>query len=141
MRQQLDELVERLRAYFAQRGPASVMAAFLFGSHAAGRAGRESDVDVAVVLEPGSTREQAFDLRVRVASDLVGVLHCNDVDVLVLNEAPPLLAARVLREGIPVYRRDEEALRAFTVDRLLRAADVRPFLERHEKALLRSLVR
>ena|GEM_PF-3686808 len=53
MRQQLDELVERLRAYFAQRGPASVMAAFLFGGHAAGRAGRESDVDVAVVLEPG----------------------------------------------------------------------------------------
>lgn len=141
MKRRPDELVERLRAYFAQPGSAPVVAAFLFGSCAAGRAGRESDVDVALVLQPGCTGEDAFDLRVQVASDLVSVLHCNDVDVLILNEAPPLLAARVLREGIPVYRQDEEALRAFTVDRLLRAADLRPFLERHEKTLLRSLVR
>lgn len=134
----LQDLVERLGAYFAREGPRSVLAAFLFGSHATGRAARESDVDVAVVLDPAH-RQDSFELQVRVSSDLVGVLHINDVDVLVLNQAPPVLAARVLREGVRVYCRDEEALRAFALDRWLRAADLEPFLRRHEKTLLRSL--
>jgi predicted nucleotidyltransferase len=130
-----------LAAYFAVRAPAAVVAAYLFGSHATGRACRESDVDVAVLLEPDLPAGDAFDLRVTLASDLVGVLHTNEVDVLVLNEAPPLLAARVLQEGIRVYCRDEARLRRFARDRLSRAADLRPFLERHEQTLLRALSR
>ncbi len=137
----LEDVVERLGAYFAREGPPGVLAAYLFGSHATGRAARESDVDVAVVVDPTCRPEDSFELRVRVSSDLVGVLHANDVDVLVLNEAPPVLAARVLREGVRVYCRDEEALRAFALGRLLRAGDLEPFLRRHEETLLRSLVR
>lgn len=70
----------------------------------------------------------------------MGVLHANDVDVLVLNEAPPVLAARVLREGVGAYCRDEEALRAFALGRLLRAEDLEPFLRRHEKTLLQMVI-
>jgi hypothetical protein len=98
-------------------------------------------VDVAILLEVDTSPGEAFDVRVRVSSDLVGELHADDVDVLGLNEAPPLLAERVLREGKLVYCRDRPKLHAFAVDRLLRAADLRPFLERHEKTLLRSLAR
>ena len=68
----------------------------------------------------------------------MGVLHTGEVDVLVLDEAPPLLAAGVLREGY-VCCRDEEALREFTRDRLVWAADLQPFLRWHERTLLRAL--
>ncbi|MDR5708695.1 MAG: nucleotidyltransferase domain-containing protein [Armatimonadota bacterium] len=132
------ETLERLRAYFSRQEP--VLAAFGFGSFFAGRACRESDVDVAVVLGPAYPGEvDPFALRVRLASDLVGILHRNEVDVLVLNEAPPLLAARVLREGVRIYCRQEAALREFLRDTLLRAADLAPFLARHERTLLRIL--
>ena len=86
-----------------------MVAAFLFGSQATARAVRGSDVDVAVVLDPTTRGVDSFSLRVDLSSDLAGVLHTNEVDVLVLDEAPPLLAARVLRAGC-VYCRDEEAL-------------------------------
>ncbi len=132
------KMQERLRAYFSRQE--SVLAVFGFGSVFAGRACRESDVDVAVVVMPEIARKaDLFALRVRLASDLVGVLHRNEVDVLILNEAPPLLASRVLREGVQIYCREEQAFRAFLRDTLLRAADLAPFLARHERTLLRSV--
>jgi predicted nucleotidyltransferase len=135
----LRDCAERLRAYFTTRRPGPVVAAFLFGSQATGRAVPGSDVDVAVVLDPTTRGVDAFSLRVDLSSELVGVLHTNEVDVLILDEAPPLLAARVLREGVCVYCRDGEALREFTRDRLVRAADLLPFLRRYERKLLRAL--
>jgi predicted nucleotidyltransferase len=54
-----------------------VVSAYLFGSHAAGSAHRESDVDVGVVLDCAvhGTRAARFDERVRLASELIGALR------------------------------------------------------------------
>ncbi|MDR7399408.1 MAG: hypothetical protein QN144_08895 [Armatimonadota bacterium] len=62
MKQQVDELVERLRAHFTQRRPASLLAAFLFGSHPAGQAGRESDAGGRPAPFPGASRENRAPL-------------------------------------------------------------------------------
>jgi hypothetical protein len=120
-----------------------VISAYLFGSHARGSAHRESDVDVGVVLDHGAhaTRASRFDERVRLSSDLIGALHVNAVDVVVLNDAPPLLARRVLLEGRQVYCRDADADRDFRRDTLLRAADLAPFLARMRALKVAALAR
>ena len=43
---------ESIRSFFEQRSDAGVAAVYLFGSHAEGRAHRDSDVDVGVLLDP-----------------------------------------------------------------------------------------
>lgn len=53
-----------------------------------------------------------------------------DVQVVVLNDATPELAAKAVSEGRQLYCRDEEADRIFVRDALLRHADLRPFLDR-----------
>jgi hypothetical protein len=71
-------------------------------------------------------------------ADLIAVLHCNDVDLVVLNDAPPLLARRIVLEGLRVHCADGEAEHAFRRDVQLRAADLAPFLQRARARLLAS---
>ncbi|MDX1645028.1 MAG: nucleotidyltransferase domain-containing protein [Thermoanaerobaculia bacterium] len=130
-----------LRAYFEDEAPEFVVAAYLFGSEAEGRAHRESDVDVGVLVDREALPEkrQRFDYRVRLGSELIARLHRNRVDVVLLGDAPPLLARRIVTEGDCVYRRAPAADHDFVRDVQLRAADVAPFVERGRRRLLERL--
>lgn len=133
-------LVGWLERSSAEQG---IAAAWLFGSHAAGRAHRESDVDVGVLLDWArhSDREARSVARVRLGALLIAALHHNDVQVAVLNDAPPLFARRVVLEGDRVHVRDRELEHAFRRDVQLRAADLAPFLERSRRRLLETVKR
>jgi predicted nucleotidyltransferase len=123
--------------------PPGLVAAYLFGSHAEGRAHRESDVDVALLLDlavhPGP--EARFEERVRVSAWLAGELGTNAVDVVILNDAPPTLARRIVTTGVRLYCSDPEAHHAFVRDVQLRAADLEPFLRRTRRLKLTAIER
>lgn len=63
------------------------------------------------------------------------------MDVVILNDLPPLFAAKILREGICVFAGDPIRLRGFERDVQLRAADLIPFLRRARQAQLERLSR
>ena len=132
-----------LRAYLAAERPAGIVAAFLFGSLADRTDHAESDVDVAVLLDYGAFPDRTSRSRAAVAlgTTLIAVVHRNAVDVVVLNDAPPELAAAVVTSGVCLHCADADAERAFTRDALLRYADVRPFLERTRRLKLQALAR
>lgn len=120
-----------------------VVAAFLFGSHAEGRAHRESDIDVAVLLDRRLCPDarDRFEKRVELTSELIAALHDNEVDLVVLNDAPPLLGRRIVLSGRLVHCADAEAERAFRRDVQIRAADLAPFIEKARRRLLEVLSR
>ena len=86
-----------------------VLEAYLFGSHARGVAQPHSDIDIAVYIDESRVEESAFGYRAELTTVLIGGLHDNDIDLLVLNQAPPLLYYHVLRDGIRVLSRDPKA--------------------------------
>lgn len=120
-----------------------LLAAYLFGSHATGRAHRESDVDVGILLDRSrhATSRARFDERVRLSAWLSGALGQRAVDVVVLDDAPPLLARRIVNEGQRLFCADEAADHAFRRDVQLRAADLEPFLRRMRALKLAALAR
>ena len=89
----------------ALEGEPSVLEAYVFGSTARGDVHPNSDLDVAVFIEP-STQAPTFGHAAAVTSTLMKALGRNDIDVVVLNRAPPLLYQRVLRDGVRVLSRD-----------------------------------
>lgn len=139
----VDDPVAALESAFAAHPEWGVVSAYLFGSHAAGRAHRESDVDVAVLLERERhpTRRHRFDARVRLTAELISVLHHNGVDLVVLNDAPPLLARHIVWEGTRVFVADGEEDRVYVRDIQIRAADLAPWLERARRRTLELLLR
>jgi hypothetical protein len=100
-------------------------------------------VDVAVLLDRGllPTRLDRSNVRVDLTSALIGVLHHNEVDVVVLNDVPPLFARRILHEGIPLAVADADEDRAFGDPVRSRAADLQPWLARMERLKLEALKR
>jgi hypothetical protein len=139
----MNPLERPIHDVLARLGSPGVISAYLFGSHARGAPHRESDVDVGVVLDRGvhPTPSSRFAERVRLTSELIGALHVDAVDLVVLNDAPPLLARRVLLDGQQVYCSDAGADRDFRRDTLLRAADLQLFLARMRALKLVALAR
>ena len=86
-----------------------VVFAYLFGSVAEGRAGFDSDVDVAVYFEPDAPSERYLDLSLELAGTLSEASGVGGIEVLVLNEAPLPIKGRVVRRRIVLFSRDEPA--------------------------------
>ena len=132
-----------LTRLLAATTPPGLASVYLFGSHASGRAHRESDLDLGVLLEwdVHSTRSQRFDERVRLSAWLVAEIGVRDVDVVVLNDAAPHLGRRIVTSGLRIFCADAEADHAFVRDVQLRAADLEPFLRRTRQMKLAAIAR
>ncbi|HEX5761299.1 MAG TPA: nucleotidyltransferase domain-containing protein [Thermoanaerobaculia bacterium] len=139
------KLSERLREALAQVPVQGIVSAYLFGSHAAGRSHRESDIDVAVLLDwqRHPTRQERFAARLRLIGELAHALRTREdrLDIVILNDLPPLFGRSIVWDGVRFFCADPEADRAHTVQVQLRAADLAPWLERMRKLKLEALAR
>jgi len=85
---------------------AGVVAASLIGSQATGRAGPLSDVDVAVWLAPELDLHQRHERQLELIGAASRALGTDEVDIVVLNDATPLMRHRAMRDGIRLIERD-----------------------------------
>ena len=92
-----------------------IQAAYIFGSVASGRTGTGSDIDVALLLNDKSSCLKRLDYRLRVAADISKAIGRPDLDLVVLNDAPPVLAHQVLSKGKLIFERSRTARVAFQV--------------------------
>ena len=124
------------------RRPRGLVSAYVFGSVAEGRAHRESDVDVGVLLdrEIYPRAVERFEEKLLLIGHLRAALR-RDVDVVILNDAPPQLARRIIAPDHRVFTADVEVDHAFRRTVLSRAADLEPFLRRTRRVKLQALGR
>jgi predicted nucleotidyltransferase len=118
-----------------------VDAAYVFGSAATGRTHRESDVDVGVLVSDRIPRASRLNYRLGLMADLGTALERSDVDVTILNEATPLLAHRVLSQGVLAFERSRRTRIRFQTATARRYFDMLPTYEIYIRALKRSAQR
>lgn len=109
-----------------------VVVAYLFGSQATGTAGPASDVDVAVLTSGALPPARRLEL----TADLQDAVPGRRVDLVVLDDAPPALGYRVLRDGIALLVRDEAARvrhHAGVLDRYFDTEPLRRELDRAQR--------
>lgn len=105
------EMLERLGRTAASFP--EVRLAVLFGSTARGKAGPRSDVDFGILLEPYSPA-----LRCKVEAEL-GRAVGKAVDVVLLDDAPPLLRFEITRDGVLLFEREEGLWTDFRVKAMM----------------------
>jgi predicted nucleotidyltransferase len=136
------QMIESLNRAFTGIAEPGVVVAYLFGSNAEERAHRESDIDIGVLLRydlyPSSRIR--FDQRLELISRLGRLLH-QPIDLVILNDAPAMLARRIVTSGIRVFVSDVAQEHAFIRDVQLRAADLEPFLRRMRALKLQAIRR
>ena len=126
------ELEARLTRALEPR--AEILDAYLFGSQARGEAGALSDIDVAVYIDEDLAEPGPYGYDAELITDLMTELGTNDIDVVLLNRAPPLLYHRVLRDGKLLVTRDLAATTTRAGYALSRYFDFLPQLKKQAAA-------
>ncbi|MBI3375789.1 MAG: nucleotidyltransferase domain-containing protein [Betaproteobacteria bacterium] len=126
------ELELQLTRALAPRG--EVLEAYLFGSRGTGTAQRHSDIDVAVYVDARQAVGGGYGYAAELTTHLMSALGRNEIDVVVLNRAPPVLYDRVLRDGRRILARDLRATTTREGYALSRYCDYLPQLAKIEAA-------
>jgi len=105
---------------------AGVISALLFGSQATGKAGPLSDIDVGVWLDPRSHSSERHRLQLQLMVAAAEAVGSDEVDVVLLNDATPLLRYRALRDGVRLIDRDPRMRVRLERDALLEYLDTAP---------------
>ena len=130
------EIIEQLKNYFRDRP--EVLSAYLYGSAAKDKLRFDSDIDIAVFLSERIERDKYFDYRISTSTSISRILH-REVDVVVFNEAPHVLAHQILKYGIRIFERDKQRGRAREARAVMEYFDFLPYRKRCEDAMVKHI--
>jgi predicted nucleotidyltransferase len=82
-----------------------VQAVYLFGSQARGQEKKDSDIDIAVLLENNYT-EKSGEIKVEFYEELIKA-GLDNIDLVILNQASALLKYEVVKENYLLYKKEE----------------------------------
>ncbi len=131
-----NELLSELAAIFRAH---SVQLVYLFGSRATGQAGPLSDFDFGVLFRATLSAAERFRHRLSLIAELLGVLHVQHIDVVVLNEAPPALRFKIIERGQVIYNEDERARVRFEAKTMSEYFDTKPLRELYRHKLFTAI--
>lgn len=113
-----------------------VVFVYLFGSQLTGKIGPLSDIDFAVYFNDKLSKFERFDLKLKIAGELSSSLKKDEIDLVILNEAYPLLEHRIVKYGKVIFSRDEKKRIDYEVKAVLRYLDFKPLIEKYVKETL-----
>jgi len=110
---------------------------YIHGSYAAGTQNPLSDVDLAVLMEhdAGLDRKRRF----KVITALDETCGRDDMDLVVLNTAGPIIKDRVVRNGRILYEKSEEDRIRFEASAIKESLDFKHFSREYDDALFSQL--
>lgn len=120
----IEKYLGSAKEYLSTRS--DIVASYLFGSQATGKAGPLSDIDVAVLLNERIPAELYSDIKLDLIQNLAPLFGREDIDVVILNQASPLLRHRVLTTRKLLSNSDDRARVGFEAESILDYLDTKP---------------
>ncbi len=96
---------------------------YVFGSYAKNKSNKKSDLDIAILLEDGYNPT----IKLNIIGELVDIFNRDDVDLVILNNANPVLKHQIIKHGIVLYEESEETKVYFEVRVLKEYMDMEHF--------------
>lgn len=117
---------KKLKHYFAKRE--EILFSFLFGSTANDKTTGISDIDIAVMLDKSKIDKlkNPYGYKAELLAKLISLLSFNDIDLIILNEAPLLLKHRIVQSGREIYTKDEKISKEFCIKVMEQFLDLKP---------------
>lgn len=117
-----------------------IVLAYLYGSSAKGTSRPYSDVDVAILLDENiSVKEGPYGYRAEMLAVLMKTLRTNQIDLVILNDAPPFLTFQVVRYGKLLINRSEAKRIDFHVKTIAKYIDVKRLFDIQHQYLSKRL--
>lgn len=107
----MEQMLNKIKAYYLSRG--EVLFGYLFGSYAQNRNHSQSDVDIAIYLSTYN-EDSAHEYKMANIIELQDLVK-KPVDLILLNQAPPLLQHEIFKTGILFLEKDHSSLVEYKV--------------------------
>jgi len=117
-----------------------IIFAYLFGSYATGKVWAMSDIDIAVYVDPRKVND-LFKLKLRLLGMLNDAFKTDKIDLVILNEAPPVLKYEILVKGILIFTKDKEIHTEFYLRATKEFFDFQYILDKNYEAVKEALRR
>lgn len=124
------EIKDIITKYFSTRSEIKV--GYIFGSRAKGEGNKLSDIDIGILIDEASIQGiYPYGYKAKILTDLSKSLKTNNIDLVILNNAPCLLRHRVVRYGKVVYSCAEQERINFQVRTINEYNDIKRLLIAH----------
>lgn len=132
------ELFSIIRIYF--KNSPEVIASFIFGSYSTDNATILSDLDIGILLKTDTGKDKYSELLLDISSDLVRLLKMDNIDLVILNRANPILKYEVATKGTAIFEREKEILDNFKIKSLKYYMDTKKFRNLYQKSIKNFLL-
>jgi predicted nucleotidyltransferase len=129
----MDVITQEIREFLDKRGEVSL--AFIFGSFAEGRLNTESDVDIALLFRVEPDISTLTDIM-----NWISNIVKRDVDIVVLNNASPIIRMQVLRKGRLLKKVDERIYCDFYLRTVKEYDDIKIIRRAQEENILKGKI-
>ena len=127
--------IERIVRYFKERD--EVVSLYLFGSSARARTTKESDIDIAVLIDGSGVKKTDLERFRKEYFTASPRFSLRSVDIVILNTAPPFLKYQVLKKGRVLFERERTLRVRFTEKAINEYLDYKPIQDIYLKAVAR----
>ena len=131
--------IEGIISFFKSREEVSAL--FLFGSAAQSRATKDSDIDLAVLVNEKRMKRKSYNQLKKEYYNASPSFSLRTVDIVILNTAPPYLKHRVLKTSRVLFDRNRKLRVAFTARAIIDYIDFRPVEAIFNKAVAKRIRR
>jgi len=132
------EVIKDLGAFFSRFGN-KVVVAYLFGSFAMGTYTPLSDIDIAILFDMELSKGIVEELENEILDGLMKIFKTDEIDLVILNNAPLSVRYGVLKTGKIVYCSNIEKVVDFQTEVISKYLDIKPYREEFYREFLKSL--
>lgn len=120
-------------------GDTDVLALFVFGSFATGELKPLSDLDLGVLLDKKLSSQERFDKHLDLIGKFTALMHTDEIDIIILNDAPIRFVNKVLNTGKLLFERDRKALVDLYEKNTNVFLDFKYFIDEYNKTFLEGV--
>lgn len=113
-----------------------IIFAYIFGGYGKGKINPLSDFDIALFLKENL---DFFDKKISLNSLITSILKTDEVDIVILNNAPCLFVMNILKSGKLLFSKDERKRIDFVVKNMKEYFDFQYYLKRFKDSMIKRI--
>ena len=132
------EILSKIQKFFKKKKGINLV--YLYGSKAKNKQKLGSDIDLGVLLNSSVSEEEYSQIRLNLTTQLMNLLNFDKIDLVILNQSPPLLCYQAVLKGKILYIQNKEKRTDFEL-KVLREYEDTKFLRKIQSHYLKEKTR